>query len=290
MTLLEAERMKLIMTLLIRDEIDIISSNIEFHLNNGVDFVIATDNRSVDGTTDILRDYERRGVLHYIYEAQDNYAQHRWVTRMARLAATQFGADWVINSDADEFWWPEHHDLKQILHSMPPHRDAVGAERLNFPPWPIVGGQFFADVMTVRERQSLSLLGQPLLGKTCHRAFTDIEVEQGNHIVRRHGRPLAAAPGSITILHFPMRSYHQFANKIVNGGSAYKRNANLPSEVGKTWRYLYELWERGELEAYYQAQTVNDAAVEEGLRQGRLVTDVRLQNFFSRHPDRQRPR
>ena len=279
--------MKLIMTLLIRDEIDVISSNIEFHLNNGVDFVIATDNRSVDGTADILRDYERRGVLHYIYEAQDNYAQHRWVTRMARLAATQFGADWVINSDADEFWWPEHHDLKQILRAMPPHRDAADAERLNFPPRTMLGGQFFADAMTVRERRSLSLLGQPLPGKTCHRAFADIEVEQGNHAVRRQGRPLAAEPCSITILHFPMRSYHQFANKIVNGGSAYKRNANLPSGIGKTWRYLHELWERGELEAYYQAQMVNDAAVEEGLREGRLVTDDRLQNFFSRHHDRQ---
>ena len=99
--------MKLVMTLLVRDEADIVSSNIDFHLDQGVDFIIATDNLSVDGTTDILRAYERRGVLHYIHQTDDDYAQHRWVTNMARLACTQFAADWVINNDADEFWCPD---------------------------------------------------------------------------------------------------------------------------------------------------------------------------------------
>ena len=49
---------------LVRDEADIVDAQIAFHLHAGVDFVVATDNRSQDGTTEILERYERAGVLH----------------------------------------------------------------------------------------------------------------------------------------------------------------------------------------------------------------------------------
>src|SRR6266571_7502361 len=98
--------MKLVLTVLARDEADIVDDQIRFHLNAGVDFVIATDNRSQDGTTEILESYARDGQLHLIREDGEYLRQADWVTRMARMAATDFGADWVISSDADEFWWP----------------------------------------------------------------------------------------------------------------------------------------------------------------------------------------
>jgi hypothetical protein len=136
--------------------------------------------------------------------------------------------------------------------------------------------------MIVRDRRSLNPLGQPLLDKICHRAFADIEVLQGNHQIRRNGRSLSAEAAPITILHFPARSYRQFADKIVKGGAAYERNTELPVSTGSTWRQLYRTWQRGELEAYYRRLVSDDETLARGLTEGRLVIDERLKIALSR--------
>lgn len=112
--------MRLVMTLLARDEADIVDCQLGFHLAAGVDFVIATDHCSQDGTTDILRRYEREGVPRLIRVEEEAYKQAERVTRMARLAATEHCADWVIRADADEFFWPRGGDLKEVLEAIPP--------------------------------------------------------------------------------------------------------------------------------------------------------------------------
>ena len=80
--------MKLVMTLLCRDEADILDANIRFHLGQGVDHIIAMNNLSRDETVDILQAYERSGVLTLINQEADTFDQDRWVTRMARMAAS----------------------------------------------------------------------------------------------------------------------------------------------------------------------------------------------------------
>jgi len=109
------EKNKLVMTLLVRDEKDIIQKNIEFHLSKGVDFIIATDNGSIDGTRDILLEYQKRGVLELIDEEEQNYAQAEWVNRMGKIAYEKYGADIIFHCDADEFWLPKSGNLKEEI-------------------------------------------------------------------------------------------------------------------------------------------------------------------------------
>ena len=126
------------MTLLVRDEHDIVEANLRYHLNRGVDFVIAVDNGSRDGTLDILRRYEQAGLLHLIQEeARDvRRLQSCWLTQAARQAAAEYGADWVIHADADEFWWPVQGTLKDVLGGIPESCDGVTVPRTDFLPDP----------------------------------------------------------------------------------------------------------------------------------------------------------
>jgi glycosyltransferase involved in cell wall biosynthesis len=264
--------MKLVMTLLLRDEEDIVRENLDFHLTQGVDRVIVTDNGSEDDTLEILREYEAQGAVRLLVEPTDDYSQGRWVTRMARLAADE-GADWVINNDADEFWWPLSGTLKSTFEGLADDVGTVVAHRTNFVPRPEDGHRFW-ERMTLRERESLNPLGKPLPPKVAHRAHREITVVQGNHRVEGPELGDRVDDGSIDILHFPMRTYAQFENKIVKGGRAYARNRELPHRTGRTWRRLYELWEKGELRNHYERQVVAD----EGRND--LLDDLRLRNYM----------
>lgn len=274
----------IVMTLLVRNEEDIIEANIEFHLAQGADFIIATDNRSTDRTRDLLLRYARKGVLHLIDEPEDDYSQSSWVTRMARLAHQDFGADWVINSDADEFWWPHTGTLATVLGGVDPAVGGVRVARSNFLPLARFEGKFH-DAMVVRDTRSVNDLGRPLPPKACHRATPGIVVTPGNHGIHGGTGPVGATD-EITIFHFPIRTYAQFERKIALGGAAYARNTTLASSVGATWRALYQQYTEGGLRQFFEQAVLAPEDISRALQSGRLVHDTRLKQFLGRLRDR----
>jgi hypothetical protein len=276
--------MRLVMTLLARDERDIIRENLAFHRAQGVDFFVVIDNRSADGTTDILKAYEASGVLAYIPEDGD-YNQRVWVTRLARMAYRDFGADWVINNDADEFWWPTRGSLKDVFERLPSDCGSIEAVRHNFVPVVDDGAPFYRR-MRYRETASLNPIGMPLPPKVAHRGSDSIVVGPGNHSVMGL-EDKGLHRGGVEIFHFPIRGYAQLVAKTVNTGEAYERNTELPKTTGLARRRVYETYKRNgnSLRDYYEQHLFTEERIAAALEAGSLVEDARLASFLDALPE-----
>jgi hypothetical protein len=300
--------MRLVMTLKVRDEEDVIEDNLRFHGAMGVDFFIIMDNGSVDRTPEILARYADAGLAHVLRDDSGNLRAlgAEWYTRMGRMAATEFGADWVIHNDADEFWWPISGTIKEALAGIPDSFGAVVAPRAEFVGRPAGPGSF-AERLVFRERRST------LQPKVAHRADPDVVVlHRGAHEVaaasdgnlwralRPPGRAvhrgvrdvgdepqgdredirLVWAPAwPLRIFHFPLRSLEQFRRRteisVHQGGFR---------DSGRFQR-LRQHYEQGRLEELYDELIWDDAAVEEGLRDRKLVRDERIAELLPRCPD-----
>lgn len=140
--------MKVVMTLVCSDEAAVVDAQIAFHLHAGVDLVVV-DHGSPAGVADVLDAYAREGYVHLSREpAAETLPVSERVTRMARAAAG-LGADWVINSDIGEFWWPRGGTLKEVLSAIPKRYGIVRALPRCFVPR-AEDGAFFADRLTLR--------------------------------------------------------------------------------------------------------------------------------------------
>jgi hypothetical protein len=264
--------MKLVQTLVVRDEADIVDSQIGYHLNAGVDFVIATDHDSCDGTTEILESYARDGHLRRI-PVSGEMLDGPWRTHMARLAATEHGGDWVINTDADEFWIPRQETLKNVFAAVPEPYGVIFALSRHFAPRPDSGASF-AERMIVRVSPSVAINDptspyRPHL-KAAHRADSAITIRHGAHgaVSRRwqalhHWHPA-------DVLHFPFRSLAQWEHKGV-------RRARGDSRLGQYVSALLAS-EAGRSANRWSSLAVDEATVERGMADGSLVVDVRLRD------------
>ena len=271
--------MKLVLTVLARDEADVIDAQVSFHLNAGVDFVIATDNNSRDGTTGILESYERDGVLHLIRESAEGLRQGEWVTRMARLAAAEYGADWVINTDADEFWWPRGGTLKDVLAAVPAHYGIVQGFWRSFVPRPDDKASF-AERMTARLSQHAPIndptsFYRPVV-KVAHRGDPQVIVGRGNHALADTPFATLTTWHPIEVLHYPLRSRAQWMRKVELQGEAFTKHI----ERSGTGYHLkgYDALQSGRIDEHYESLVVDDAALKRGLAEGTLVVDTRLRD------------
>jgi len=263
--------MKLVQTLMVRDEADIIDSHIAYHLNAGVDFVIATDHDSRDGTSEVLESYARAGHLLRI-PTSGKMHESPWRSHMARVAATEYAADWVINSDADEFWVPHGGRLKDAFSAVPEHFGVVWGLTRHFVPRP-EHASHFAERMTVRVSVA-SPINDPTSpfrphAKVAHRPDPEIVIRYGAHLVHSRLAPLSDWYVA-DVFHFPYRSLDQYLRKGL-------RQAHGEWRLGQYVK-AFHAHEQGRVEGFYRSLVVDDEILERGRSTGALVVDTRLRD------------
>jgi glycosyl transferase family 2 len=294
----------------IRDEGDVLEHNFRFHRALGVDHFIVTDNGSTDETVQILARYAEAGLLTLTEAPDTDYREQgaQWMTEMARLAATELDADWVVHADADEFWWPIEGTLKETLGAVDDRYGVLIAPRCEFIGRPDGPGSF-AERLTIREARSRY---QP---KVAHRADPDVVMmDRGPHDVaalgpsgevtetlRPPGRPVhrvirnqELGAGSwpqedtrfvwapwwpVRILHFPVRSSAQFRRR-----TQIAIFEGMFPDRGR-FRRLREHYEAGRFEELYSELIFDQVEVDEGLQAGRLIIDERFARLLARCPD-----
>jgi hypothetical protein len=193
---------RIVQTLVVRGDAEIVDAQIAFHLNAGVDFVVAADHESRDGTREVLEAYVREGVLRVIAgdgEARESVRR----TQMARLAASEHGAEWVVNSDAGEFWLPRGDGLEDVLVAIPPRYAVVQALVREFVRRP--GDGFFAERMTMRHGVPATPPDDAsTLLRQVHRADPEIVLDDRGRVTDARQRLRAWYP--IEVLTFPATS------------------------------------------------------------------------------------
>jgi len=262
---------RLAMTILVKDEIDIIEENIRFHSQVGVDCFAIMDNNSTDGTREKLESLSLEFDISIIDQKNNNYQQARWMTQLAFHAKKQLGADLVINNDADEFWKPTGKSLKEHLS----YKDSVvTVNRFNMAlskEFIDSENHFLNNSLVVinpiaysRETQMANPATSMLLVKIGNKTIVNphglIKMKGGNHYARHGWRRINERfETGIQVFHYPIRNYQQFLKNIENRKLLLKNPEVIMGSHYKRW---VSLLDQGKLREEFDRFTLTTTEIE----------------------------
>ena len=264
-----APPMKLVMTLLARDEADVVDSWLAFHLNAGVDFVIATDNRSQDGTTEVLERYARDGPGPPDPRAGRGPAPGRVGDahgpargdRVRRGLGDQLRRGRVLVA--------ARRLAPRLLAAVPPRYGTVGAFLRIFVPAARATGPF-AERMTVRF-SALAPINDPAslykpIRKVIHRGASRDPAHARQPRARR--QPVRAAPRLVPDRGLPLPAALGRAVRAQGElqGTAFESTST--ARRPRTTRNMFEALESGRIARLLRALVVADEELERGVADG----------------------
>ncbi len=118
--------MRIVGTLMVRDEVDIVAAMVEHHLAQDIDMLIVTDNASADGTTEVLEAYVETGSRRAPPRPGAPQAAGHGRDRHGTAGQDPPPGGLGLNLDADEFMVPVDRSLtlRDALEGTPLHLNA----------------------------------------------------------------------------------------------------------------------------------------------------------------------
>jgi Glycosyl transferase family 2 len=278
---------------IVRNEADIMETNLRYHLAGVIDEAIVIDNGSTDGTLERLAELSRDLPIHVASEP-GTYDQSARATRLARFAS-QSGADWVLPIDADEFWAGTGVSFHDVLGDTPSAVRALFAEVVNFvqsrdvltatprslltmtmrPPAPI--GPVEQTSTMVREDR-IAFVEIAYAPKCIYRTAPDLVVYDGNHAPGVEG---GVATDRIVCLHAPLRARSVFTQKLDQGRRRMEEGS--PPEASWHVQRWWHMAREHRLDAEWAANSYQDGSLLVAGQRRPLVADDRLRAAVAPH-------
>jgi hypothetical protein len=285
---------KIVLLTLPSDQGDILKDYIEWHLDLGVDLILAQDCGSSDNTHEILNLFSNRGQLQWFPMTERNLSRHSPADALAKMAIDAHGADWIIQSDVDEFLCPQGNDLRTILQRAAIHAvTAISVPCFNMTGRSLESSDSATETLTLRIDQPVVVTTKRAVSgnlpvpymfvghrpKTIARASAFVEYYPGVHeVITAWGR--AKQLPDLHLLHYPIRGFDKFQTKVANAAAFFRENNHLKASWGWHWRRWVRLNREGRLREDYESQFVSPARAEELIRDGICTVDETVANWI----------
>lgn len=201
------------------------------HMATQVDYIIAADNLSDDGTRELLDHLATELPMTVVDDPDPAHYQGRKMTALAHLARTEYGADWVVPHDYDEIWYSPFGTVAEMCSEASGKFSALTATVFDH----VATGADDQTEPDPTRRLGWRRRDPGMLHKIAVAAADTLRIHEGNHGADYQPFQPMIWPGQLVVRHFPYRTPEQFIAK-ARTGSAALRLTDLPEDVGKHWR------------------------------------------------------